>query len=121
MLLAAVALELVPEADAGAGGALTAAGLPAGTLTYVIADARLSMDPGMRAMRRAGHAAAAGRRMRMLRNAETARGEASAAGLVVDGIRESVALGLTIAQGELGLALLAGIVVGNGVEGFLLA
>ena len=39
ILLAAVALELVPEADVGAGAALTTAGLLAGTLVYVGADA----------------------------------------------------------------------------------
>ncbi|HEX2235895.1 MAG TPA: hypothetical protein VHK89_06435 [Actinomycetota bacterium] len=36
----------------------------------------------------------------------------------MDGVPESIALGLTIAQGELGLALLAGIVVGNLVEAY---
>ncbi|MGI9081617.1 MAG: ZIP family zinc transporter, partial [Thermoleophilaceae bacterium] len=35
VLLAAVALELVPEADAGAGAGLTALGLLAGMLAYV--------------------------------------------------------------------------------------
>jgi hypothetical protein len=34
----------------------------------------------------------------------------------VDGVPESVALGLTIAEGEVGLALLVGIAVGNVVE-----
>ena len=63
ILLAAVALELVPEADEGAGAALTAAGMLAGTLLYVAADAWLSRDPTMRAQRRMGHAAAAGRPM----------------------------------------------------------
>jgi ZIP family zinc transporter len=37
---------------------------------------------------------------------------------VVDGIPESVALGLTIAQGRIGIALLAGILVGNTVEAY---
>jgi zinc transporter ZupT len=115
VLLAAVAFELVPEADEDAGRALTAAGLVAGTLVLVGADAWLSRDPGMREMRRAGHAAAAGRPMQ---HAEAARGEAIAAGLVVDGVPESIALGLTIAEGELGVALLVGIVVGNVVEAY---
>jgi zinc transporter, ZIP family len=51
-------------------------------------------------------------------HAEAARGEAIAAGLFVDGVPESVALGLTIAEGEIGLALLVGIVVGNVVEAY---
>jgi zinc transporter, ZIP family len=36
----------------------------------------------------------------------------------VDGIPESIALGLTVAEGELGVALLVGIVVGNIVEAY---
>ena len=119
ILLAAIALELVPEADDGAGAALTAAGLLAGTLIYVGADAWLNREPGMRAMRRSGHAAAAGRPMTMRGgHAEAARGESIAAGIFVDGVPESLALGLTIAEGELGVALLAGILLGNLVESY---
>jgi zinc transporter, ZIP family len=119
ILLAAVAFELVPEADEGAGTTITAVGLLAGTLVYVGADAWLSRDTAMKAMRRSGHAAAAGRPMTMpADHAEAARGESIAAGLFVDGVPESLALGLTIAGGEIGLALLVGIVVGNVVEAY---
>ena len=119
ILLSAVALELVPESDAEAGAVLTACGLIAGALVYVAADWWLSRDRGAREMRRAGHEAAAGRAMTMpTRHAEAARGEAIAAGLFVDGVPESVALGLTIAEGTVGVALLAGIVVGNLVEAY---
>jgi len=119
VLLAAIALELVPEADAGAGSALTAGGLLAGTLVYVGADAWLSRDSGMSSMRRMGHAAAAGRSMEMPGGAgEAARGKSIAAGIFVDGVPESIALGLTIAAGELGLALLAGVLLGNLVEAY---
>jgi zinc transporter, ZIP family len=130
ILLAAVALELVPDADEGAGTALTAAGLLAGTLIYVSADAWLSRDPSMRAMRRMGHAAAAGRPMSDMAmaaapgrrdapdHAEAARGESIAAGIFVDGVPESIALGLTIARDELGVALLAGVLLGNLVEAY---
>jgi zinc transporter, ZIP family len=119
ILLAAVALELVPEADEGAGTWLTAVGLLAGTLVYVGADAWLSRDTHMRMMRRAGHAAAAGQPMRMPEpSPDAGRGEAIAAGIFVDGVPESVALGLTIAQGELGVALLVGILLGNLVESY---
>jgi len=51
-------------------------------------------------------------------HAEAARGESIAAGLFVDGVPESIALGLTIAEGEIGVALLAGIVLGNLVEAY---
>jgi zinc transporter, ZIP family len=118
-LFAAIALELVPEADEGAGSELTAIGLLAGTLIYVGADAWLTRDEGMRAVRRSGHAAASGGAMHMPSDhAEAARGESIAAGLVVDGVPESLALGLTIAHGELGVALLVGILVGNVVEAY---
>jgi ZIP family zinc transporter len=119
VLFAAIALELVPEADAGAGAALTAGGLLAGTLLYVAGDHWLSQDEDMAMMRRSGHAAAAGREMEMpVGHAEAARGESIAAGLFVDGVPESIALGLTIAEGEIGVALLAGIVLGNVVEAY---
>ena len=119
ILFAAVALELVPEADREAGTELTAIGLLAGTLVYVAADWLLSRDAEMGAMRRSTHAAAAGRPMEMPADrGEAARGESIAAGLFVDGVPESLALGLTIAEGEIGIALLGGILVGNLVEAY---
>jgi zinc transporter, ZIP family len=116
-LLAAVALELVPEADRDAGAALTAAGLLAGTLIYVGADWWLARDEDRMAMRRSGHEAAAGRPMTM-HPSEAMRGESIAVGLFVDGVPESIALGLTIAEGEIGVALLAGVLIGNVVEAY---
>ena len=120
VLLAAVALELVPEADAEAGIALTTAGLAAGTLVYVGADAWLSSRESHRGMRRAMHAASAGRpeAAEEMMRADSARGLSIAAGLTIDGVPESLALGLTIAEGEIGVALLAGIVIGNVVESY---
>jgi zinc transporter, ZIP family len=119
VLLAAVALELVPEADAGAGAALTAAGLLAGTLVYVVADRWLTRDEDMMMMRRSTQAAASGRDMgARVDMSEASRGEAIAAGLFVDGVPESIALGLTVAEGEIGVALLAGVLVGNVVEAY---
>lgn len=127
VLLAAVALELVPEADERAGAGLTAIGLGAGTLIYVGADAWLSRQESLRAMRRALHASAAGRPQAAIEMvavdaastpAEGARGLSIAAGLFIDGVPESLALGLTIADAELGVALLAGILVGNLVESY---
>jgi ZIP family zinc transporter len=119
VLLAAIALELVPEADERAGLVFTALGLLAGTLIFVGADAYLSRDEEMRETRRSGHAAAAGREMSMPSGQEgVARGESIAVGIFVDGVPESVALGLTIAEGAVGLALLVGILVGNVVEAY---
>jgi zinc transporter, ZIP family len=118
VLLAAVAFELVPDADERAGMWLTAFGLVAGTLIYVGADIWLSRNEEMGVIRRLGHAAAAGRALQMSPGTGAARGEAIAVGLVVDGVPESIALGLTVAEGEVGLALLAGILVGNTVEAY---
>lgn len=119
ILLAAIALELVPEADREAGAALTAIGLLVGTLIYVTADWWLGRDEDMIAMRRSGHAAAAGRPMEMpSASSQATRGESIAVGLFVDGVPESIALGLTIAEGEIGVALLAGVLIGNVVEAY---
>jgi ZIP family zinc transporter len=118
-LLAAVALELVPEADREADVALTAIGLIVGMLIYVGADAWLNRAEDTRIVRQSGHAAAAGRPMMASQSqAEAARGESIAAGIFVDGVPESLALGLTIAEGEVGVALLAGILIGNVVESY---
>jgi zinc transporter, ZIP family len=119
ILLAAIALDLVPEADERAGAWVTAGALLCGTLVYVAADALLTRDEDMRMMRRSGHAAASGRAMAMpAHSAEAARGETIAVGLVVDGVPESVALGLTVAEGGIAVALLVGIFVGNVVEAY---
>ena len=113
-----MALELVPEADSEAGATLTAAGLLGGMLVYVLADAWLNRDEGTKMTRDAIHAAAAGRELQLPSSSETKRGESIAVGIFVDGVPESIALGLTIAEGELGLALLAGILIGNVVEAY---
>ncbi len=119
VLFAAIALELVPEADARAGKALTAAGLFAGTLVYVAADRWLSRNQEMAMMRRSGHAAAAGVSTEKPEgSSELARGEAIATGIIIDGVPESIALGLTVTEGEVGVALLAGILIGNVVESY---
>jgi ZIP family zinc transporter len=120
VLLAAIAIELVPEADANAGPLVTAGGLIAGTLVYVAGDTWLTRDDSMKATRRGRQAMAAGRStsMRFLDHAQAARGESIAAGLFIDGVPESLALGLTVAEGSIGLALLAGILIGNVVEAY---
>jgi zinc transporter, ZIP family len=119
VLLAAVAVELVPEADELAGRWVTAAGLLAGTLLYVGADAWLTRDERKRQARYSAHAAMAGQPMPAAAEGdEAARGESIAAGIFVDGVPESIALGLTVAAGQVGVALLAGVLVGNLVEAY---
>jgi zinc transporter, ZIP family len=100
------------------GAGLTTLGLVIGTLVYVGADAWLSRDEEMKSMRRSGHAAAAGWRWTCRGPAPRARRGANRSrwAIFADGVPESVALGLTVADGELGVAMLAGILVGNVVE-----
>jgi hypothetical protein len=52
ILLAAIALELVPGADRDAGAGVATLGLGIGTLVYVGGDAWLSPDEEMKSMRR---------------------------------------------------------------------
>lgn len=117
ILLAAVALELLPAADAAAGRVLTAIGLIAGAALYLSADAWLTREDSVAKMRRSGHAAASGEPMH-LDSGAIARGQAIAAGIVVDGIPESLALGLTVMEGGGGLALLVAVVLGNLTESY---
>lgn len=117
VMFAAVALELVPEANRQSGRGVTAIGMLGGTAIFVGADAWLSREQATDTMRRSRHAAAAGQAM-TISNREAARGESIAAGIVVDGIPESIALGLTVAAGKLGVALLVGVLVGNVVEAY---
>ena len=119
ILLAAVAVELVPEADEQAGRWVTAGGLLAGTLLYIGADAWLTRNERLRQLRHSMHAAMVGQPMTAPAAAgEAARGEAIAAGIFVDGVPESIALGLTVAAGQVGMALLAGVLIGNVVEAY---
>jgi ZIP family zinc transporter len=119
ILLAAVAVELVPEADQQAGRWVTAGGLLAGTLLYIGADAWLTRNERLRQLRHSMHAAMVGQPMTAPAAAgEAARGEAIAAGIFVDGVPESIALGLTVAAGQVGVALLAGVLIGNVVEAY---
>jgi zinc transporter, ZIP family len=119
LLFAAVALELVPEADDRAAIWVVSLGLIVGTVLYVGADWLLTANEERAAMRRSAQMAAAGRPMPLTAaEAEAARGESIAVGLFVDGVPESVALGITIGEGELAVPLLVGVIVGNVVEAY---
>jgi ZIP family zinc transporter len=119
ILLAAVALELVPEADDGARAWLTAGGLLAGTLAYVGAGAwpqprHAHDDDASRrpcGRRRAAHADAARLARRGARGGDRRR----------DLRRRRPRVrgpGAYDRGGELGVALLAGILLGNLVESY---
>ena len=119
ILISAVGLEVVPEADELAGVWLTAAGLAAGAAVFVVADWALTREERRHDFRRSLHRAAAGRVEVASGGAgEAHRGLSIALGIFIDGVPETAALGLMISQGEIGLALLAGIVVSNLTESY---
>jgi ZIP family zinc transporter len=119
VLLAGVAFELLPDADARAGRWFTSAGFLGGVAVYVVADAWLTREKHVAAVRRSSHAAATGRPIALPAElAEKTRGESMAAGLFLDGVPESFALGLTIAERATSLTLLVGILIGNVVEAY---
>jgi zinc transporter, ZIP family len=119
ILIGALAFDLVPDAEAHAGAWLTAAGLAAGTLLFLGLDWLLSHGEEDRELRRAMQAGASRGRMTGEGGEEAAgRGKSIALGIFIDGVPETAALGITIAEGDIGLALLAGIVVSNLTESY---
>ena len=119
ILIGALAFDLVPEAEEHAGAGLTAAGLCAGTLLFLGIDWLLARGDEHRELRRAMQAGASRGRLTGEGGEEAAgRGKSIALGIFIDGVPETAALGITIAEGEIGLALLAGIVVSNLTESY---
>lgn len=116
-LIAAVGLEIVPDADDRAGAVLTALGLGVGALAFVVADWALTREERVREFRRSMHAAAAGR-LEPSAQGEAQRGYSIALGIFIDGVPETAALGITIAERNIGLALLAGIIISNLTEAY---
>jgi hypothetical protein len=80
-----------------------------GTAVFVGGDAWLSRDECTETMRRSRQAAPSAGQVMPFDRAETARGKSIAAGIFVDGVPESIALGLTVADSHLGVALLVGV------------
>jgi ZIP family zinc transporter len=118
VLLGALAFELVPDAEREAGVGWTAAGFLTGALLFLGADWLLTREQGRRELRRAVQAGMIGRRIEGSAGEEAARGRSIALGAFIDGVPETAALGLTVAQEAVGLALLVGIVVANVAESY---
>jgi zinc transporter, ZIP family len=118
LLLGALAFELVPDAERDAGVGLTAAGLVGGAVLFLALDWLLTRNESRRELRRAIQAGMSGGDVRRGRDEEGARGRSIALGIFIDGVPETTALGLTVAEGKIGLALLVGIVVSNLVEAY---
>lgn len=118
ILLGALAFDVVPEADEHAGVTATALGFLCGALAFLGIDWLLTRDEGRAELRRALQAGTSGEGGRKSGKEEIARGETIALGIFADGVPETAALGVTIAEGEIGLALLAGVLVSNLVESY---
>ena len=119
VLLGALAFDVVPEAEAHAGRWLTAGGLVAGMLAFLGVDWLLTRDQGRADLRRALHAGAASGRSGAPAGSDAAgRGKTIALGVFMDGVPETAALGITIAEGAIALPLLAGVVASNLAESY---
>lgn len=117
ILLGALAFDVVPEAEEHTGAVTTALGFLGGALAFLAVDWLLTRDEGRKELRRALQAGVSGGRAGGGKE-EAARGETIALGVFADGVPETAALGVTIAEGEIGLALLAGVLVSNLVESY---
>jgi ZIP family zinc transporter len=109
VLISALAFELVDDANERGGLVPTIGGFLVGAVVYVIADALLQ--------RRGG-----GSRQRADRGSADARGSSSglaiATGAVVDGVPESIVLGVSLATGGgLNIAIFAAVAISNIPEG----
>jgi zinc transporter, ZIP family len=118
ILVGALAFDLVPEAEKHAGAGLTAAGLVAGCLLFVGLDWALAKEDARNELRRAIHAGSSGGKVRHGGESEAGRGKSIALGVFLDGVPETAALGITIAEGAIALPLLVGVIVSNLVESY---
>ena len=118
LLIGALAFDLVPEADDHAGTTLTAVGLASGTLLFLVVDWLVSHGDERNELRRAIQAGASKGRMDRGGDEAAGRGKSIALGIFMDGVPETAALGITVAEGDVALPLLVGIVVSNLVESY---
>ena len=104
VLISALAFELVDEAERSGGLTATVVGLAGGALAYVAANVALD---------RAG-----ARRRKSAGPEQTGGGAAIAVGALLDGVPESVVLGLSLlGGGGVGVPVLAAIAISNLPEG----
>jgi zinc transporter, ZIP family len=105
VLIATLAYELVEEANAAGGMAPTITGFLVGAVLFVVADWLLARSGARHRKRMSGTGGAGG-------------GVAIAVGALIDGVPESIVLGLSVANGGgLSLPIIAAIAISNVPEG----
>ncbi|HUR73634.1 MAG TPA: hypothetical protein VMZ00_05120 [Sporichthya sp.] len=110
VLISALAFELVDEAERTGGLGPTASGFLVGAVTYVLANFALERR-GARHRKRSGD-------QQPTEQDSPGSGAAIAIGALLDGIPESVVLGLSLLQGEgIGVGVLAAVFISNVPEG----
>jgi len=109
VLIAALAFELVAEANEQGGLTATVAGFLAGAVTYVAANLVLARA-GARHRKRSGE-------QQPSEAEDSGSGAAIAIGALLDGVPESVVLGLSLLSGSVGTAVLVAIFISNLPEG----
>ncbi|MCP2637698.1 ZIP family zinc transporter [Microbacterium sp. HD4P20] len=112
VLISTLAFELVEEAAADGGLVPTTVGFLAGAVLYIVADWLVSRPkqrptdtPANIVARRAGAKLAGG------------SGVAIAIGALIDGIPESIVMGLSVLQGGISIPIVAAIAISNFPEG----
>lgn len=112
VLISTLAFELVEEAAADGGLVPTTVGFLAGAVLYIVADWLVSRPtqkpadpPANIAARRAGAKLAGG------------TGVAIAIGALIDGIPESIVMGLSVLQGGISIPIVAAVAISNFPEG----
>jgi ZIP family zinc transporter len=112
VLISTLAFELVEEAAEAGGTIPTSVGFLAGAILYIVADWAVSRPrakpagvPASIVARRAGARLAGG------------AGVAIAIGALIDGIPESVVMGLSVLQGGISVPIVAAIAISNFPEG----
>ncbi|GAA3809998.1 ZIP family zinc transporter [Sphaerisporangium flaviroseum] len=110
VLISALSFELIDEAEQSGGLGAAATGFLAGAVLYVAANAWLARH-GARHRKRSGDQQAGERQ-------QEGNGAAIAIGALLDGIPESVVLGLSLLHGSgVGVAVLAAVFISNVPEG----
>ncbi|GAA3742438.1 ZIP family zinc transporter [Spinactinospora alkalitolerans] len=109
VLISALAFDLLDEAERSGGLAPTAIGFLGGACAYVAANAALARR-GARHRKRSGD-------QQPSEDQVQGSGAAIAIGALLDGVPESVVLGLSLLNGGVGTAVLAAIFISNVPEG----